>query len=118
MSNFISRWEPGKGRVILALHGTGGDENDLVPIAKMLDPRAAVLSPRGRVLEGSMNRFFRRFEEGVFDQENMREETEALADFVVAAGLEHGFDPADVIALGFSNGANIAASLMLRRPEI
>lgn len=118
MSDFIYRWEPGKGRVILALHGTGGDENDLVPIAKMLDPRAAVLSPRGRVLEGTYNRFFRRFEEGVFDQENMREETEALGDFLVAQGAEKGFDPADVWAVGFSNGANIAASLMLRRPEL
>ena len=118
MSDFVHRWEPGKGRVILALHGTGGDENDLVPIAKMLDPRAAVLSPRGRVLEGTMNRFFRRFEEGVFDLENMRDETAALADFVVQKGLEHGFDPLDVYALGFSNGANIAASLLLSRPDV
>jgi phospholipase/carboxylesterase len=118
MSEFIHRWEPGKGRVILALHGTGGDENDLVPIAKMLDPRAAILSPRGRVLEGSHNRFFRRFEEGVFDFENMREETAALADFVVQKGLEYGFDPLDVYALGFSNGANIAASLLLSRPDV
>ena len=118
MSDFVYRWEPGKGRVILALHGTGGDENDLVPIAKMLDPRAAVLSPRGRVLEGPMNRFFRRYEEGVFDQENMQQETEALAAFVKAKGLENGFDPADVYALGFSNGANIAASLLLRSPEV
>lgn len=118
MSHFIHRWESGKGRVILALHGTGGDENDLVPIAKMLDPRAAVLSPRGRVLEGTMNRFFRRFEEGVFDLDNMREETEVLADFVVQKGLEHGFDPLDVYALGFSNGANIAASMLLSRPDV
>ena len=118
MSDFVHRWEPGKGRVILALHGTGGDESDLVPIAKMLDPRAAVLAPRGRVLEGTMNRFFRRFEEGVFDLENMREETAALGDFVVQKGLEHGFDPLDVYALGFSNGANMAASLLLSRPDV
>jgi len=118
MSDFNHIWQPGKGRVIFALHGTGGDEKDLIPIAKMLDSRAAVLSPRGRVLEGSMNRFFKRYEEGVFDQENMREETEALAEFVKSKGLANGFDPADVYALGFSNGANIAASLLLRSPDV
>lgn len=116
--NFIYRWKPGKEGVILALHGTGGDENDLVPLAEMLDPRAAVLSPRGRVLEGSANRFFRRFGEGNFDQENMREETTALAEFLIAQGTEHGFDPSEVTALGFSNGANIGASLLFRRPEL
>jgi phospholipase/carboxylesterase len=116
--SFVHRWKAGKGAVILALHGTGGDENDLMPLAEMIDPRAAVLSPRGRVLEGSANRFFRRFGEGRFDLENMREETEALAGFLVEAGREHGFDPADVTALGFSNGANIAVSLLFRRPEL
>ena len=118
MSDFIHKWKPGKGRVILALHGTGGDESDLIPLAEAIDPIAAILSPRGRVLEGSMNRFFRRFEEGVFDYENMREETAALGDFLAQKSMEHKFDPQDVVALGFSNGANIAASSLLRLPGL
>jgi predicted esterase len=118
MSEFHYRWHPGSGRTILALHGTGGDESDLIPLVKMVDPDAAILSPRGRVSENGANRFFRRFAEGIFDQENMREETAALADFVSAQAQEHGFDPAQMIALGFSNGANMAASLLLRRTEL
>ncbi len=116
---FIHRWLPGTSdRVIFALHGTGADENDLIPLVQALDPAASILSPRGRVSEGGANRFFRRFAEGVFDQENMREETEALASFLVAAAAEHGFSADRVFALGFSNGANMAASLLLRRPEL
>lgn len=116
---FIHRWIKGTSeRVILALHGTGADENDLIPLVQALDPAASILSPRGRVSEGGANRFFRRFAEGVFDQENMRSETEALASFLVTAASEHGFTADRVIALGFSNGANMAASLLLRRPEL
>lgn len=116
---FVHKFVPGKsGRVILALHGTGGDENDLVPLAQMLDPEAAVLSPRGRVNEGGALRFFRRFAEGVFDQEDMKLQTEALAEFVEQASAQYGFDLRNVMALGFSNGANIAASLLLRKPEV
>lgn len=103
--------------MFLALHGTGADENDLMPLVQALDPAASILSPRGRVSEGGANRFFRRFAEGIFDQENMRTETEALADFVQSAANEHGFSLDQVVALGFSNGANMAASLLLRRPE-
>jgi len=102
---------------ILALHGTGGDENDLIPLARTVSPGAAILSPRGNVLENGMPRFFRRLAEGVFDLEDLRFRTGELADFIVSAASEHGFDPARVVALGYSNGANIAASLLLSRPK-
>jgi predicted esterase len=99
------------------LHGTGGDENDLLPLAQSIAPNAAMLSPRGRVLEHGMPRFFRRHAEGVFDLEDLAVRTIELADFVQAASGQYGFDPKRVYALGYSNGANIAASLLLTRPE-
>jgi phospholipase/carboxylesterase len=103
---------------ILALHGTGGDENDLVPLARMVSPDAAVLSPRGNVLENGMPRFFKRLAEGVFDLEDLRARTADLAQFVAAASAKYKFDPSRVVALGYSNGANIAASLMLSNPGV
>ena len=119
LSSFIHRWLPGtSSRTLLLLHGTGGDENDLIPLGQTLDPSASLLSVRGRVDENGSNRFFRRFQEGVFDQENMRTETEALAGFVKAAADEYKFDIEGVYAVGFSNGANIGASLMIRYPEV
>ena len=121
LTDFVHQFIPGSDTdspTILALHGTGGDENDLVPLAKMIDPGAAILSPRGRVLENGMPRFFRRLAEGVFDQEDLRRRTGELAGFVGDAAAQYGFDPARVLALGYSNGANIAASIMLARPEI
>lgn len=105
-------------RVVLALHGTGGDENDLVPLAQAIDPEASVLSPRGRVNEGGALRFFRRFAEGKFDLEDMRLQTEDLAKFVQEALEAHGWAGQPVTALGFSNGANMASSLMLRNPGL
>lgn len=116
VSSFIHRFEPGTDPsrpVLLVLHGTGGDENDLIPLARRLDPRAPILSPRGRVLENGAPRFFRRLAEGVFDEEDLRIRTVELADFVRAASQHYGFDPARVVAAGYSNGANIAASLLL-----
>lgn len=104
--------------MILALHGTGGDENDLVPVAKLIDPTASILSPRGKVNEGGANRFFRRFSEGIFDLEDLSEQTEDLADFLVNAASRFRFEPENIIALGFSNGANIASSLMLQKPQV
>lgn len=104
--------------MFLALHGTGGSENDLIPLVQQLAPDAGILAPRGRILENGAARFFRRFSEGAFDLENLREETLALADFVESAARNHGFDPQNVVAFGFSNGANIAASLLFLRPEI
>jgi glyoxalase family protein len=102
---------------LLLLHGTGGNEHDLLDLGRTLFPGAALLSPRGRVLEQGMPRFFRRLAEGVFDLDDLRNRTHELADFVAAAAAHYGFDPRRVVAAGYSNGANIAASLLLLRPE-
>jgi phospholipase/carboxylesterase len=102
---------------VLALHGTGGDENDLLPLADALAPGKNVLSPRGKVSEMGARRFFRRRAEGVFDLEDLVARTHELADFIKAAAGAFEFDPTRVVALGYSNGANIAASIMLLRPE-
>jgi predicted esterase len=102
---------------LLVLHGTGGSEMDLLPLARTLAPTAGVLSPRGKILERGMPRFFRRLAEGVFDEEDLKFRTGELADFVAAAADHYRFDPRRVIAAGFSNGANIAASLLLLRPD-
>ena len=109
--------EPG-GPILLLLHGTGGNEHDLVPVARMLLAGAGVLSPRGQVLERVMPRFFRRLAEGVFDIEDLKLRTAELADFVTASAAQHHFSMRDVTAVGFSNGANIAAALLLLRPEV
>jgi phospholipase/carboxylesterase len=103
---------------LLLLHGTGGNENDLLDLGHMLLPQAARLSPRGRVLENSMPRFFRRLAEGVFDIPDLQAHTYELADFVAGASRHYGFDPKHVIAVGFSNGANIAASMLLLCPGV
>jgi predicted esterase len=109
--------EPG-GPVLLMLHGTGGNEHDLVPLADTLLPGAAVLSPRGQVLERGMPRFFRRLAEGVFDIEDLKRRTADLADFIGSAAAKYGFSTSDVTAVGFSNGANTAAALLLLRPDV
>ena len=117
---FIHRFIPAKrddANTLLALHGTGGDEDDMLSLARTIDGEAAILSPRGKVLENGMPRFFRRFAEGVFDVEDLRFRTAELADFVSAASKKYGFDPRSVVGLGYSNGANIGASLLLLRPE-
>jgi predicted esterase len=103
---------------LLLLHGTGGDENDMIPLGRALLPGAAILSPRGKVLEQGAARFFRRLAAGVFDQEDLKLRTEELADFVLAAERTYGLDPHGMVAVGFSNGANIAASILLRRPGV
>ncbi|EWY37830.1 hydrolase [Skermanella stibiiresistens SB22] len=117
--SFIHRFEPatvpGKPPILL-LHGTGGDENDLLPLGGMLAPGSALLSPRGKVLEGGMPRFFRRLAEGVFDEADVRRRAAELADFIQEARDAHGL--AAPIAVGFSNGANIAAALLVLRPEV
>ena len=119
--SFVHHYQPGKAPgspTLLLLHGTGGNEQDLLPLAPELMPDAGVLSPRGQVLEHGMPRFFRRLAEGVFDLEDLRLRTAELAEFVMAAARHYGFDAARVIAAGFSNGANIAASLVLLRPGV
>jgi predicted esterase len=117
--DFIHEFIPGSSeRTLLLLHGTGGNERDLIPLGRELDPRASLLSPRGKVLENGMPRFFRRLAEGVFDLEDLKKRTNELADFVAAAGQHYGFAAENVVAVGYSNGANIAASMLLLRPEI
>src|SRR6266436_7327455 len=117
--DFIHEFVPGNSkRTLLLLHGTGGNERDLIPLGHDLDPDASLLSPRGKVLENGMPRFFRRLAEGVFDLEDLKKRTNELADFVAAAGQRYGFASDNVVAVGYSNGANIAASLLLLRPEI
>jgi phospholipase/carboxylesterase len=116
---FIHRFEPATApgqAPLLLLHGTGGDENDLLPLGRTVAPGAGLLSPRGRTLEAGMPRFFRRLAEGVFDEDDLRLRTHELADFIERARAEYGL-PAP-IALGFSNGANIAAAMLLLRPEV
>ena len=110
---FIPATQPGLPPLLL-LHGTGGDENDLLPLGEQLSPGAALLSPRGKVLENGMPRFFRRLAEGVFDLADLKARTLELADFIAAARTAYAL--ASPVAVGFSNGANIAASLLLTRP--
>ena len=105
-------------RVLLLLHGTGGNEDDLIPLGRNLDPTAAFLSPRGKILENGMPRFFRRLGEGVFDEEDVIRRAHQLADFVGEASRFYKFDPKRLIAVGYSNGANIAAAILLLRPEV
>ena len=103
---------------VLMLHGTGGNEHDLVPLAAQLRPGAGVLSPRGKVLERGMPRFFRRLAEGVFDLEDLRQRSIELGDFIVDASEHYRFDRTRVTGIGFSNGANIAAALVLLKPGV
>jgi phospholipase/carboxylesterase len=111
---FIPATEPGLPPLLL-LHGTGGDENDLIPLGQQLSPGAALLSPRGKVTENGMPRFFRRLAEGVFDQADLKLRTTELAAFIAVARKAYGL--AAPVAVGFSNGANIAASLLLSQPD-
>jgi len=117
--SFIHRFEPGTGPgrpPLLLLHGTGGDEADLLPLGRALSPGSALLSPRGKVLENGMPRFFRRLAEGVFDEDDLRRRADELAGFVAEARQAYGLGAP--VAVGFSNGANIAAALLLLRPEV
>ena len=118
---FQHRYEPpataDASHTLLLLHGTGGNENDLLPVGHAIAPGAGLLSPRGQVLEHGMPRFFRRLAEGVFDHEDLVARTHQLADFVASAAQRYGFDASRVIAVGFSNGANIAGAMLLLRPD-
>ena len=110
----IHYWERGTSDVtLLLLHGTGGSEHDLVGLGRTVHATANLLSPRGRVNENGMSRYFRRLAEGVFDMKDLHFRTKELAGFVADAAKEYGFDADKVVALGFSNGANIAASLLV-----
>jgi predicted esterase len=114
---FVHRYERGAGPLtLLLLHGTGADENDLIPLGRAVAPGASLLSPRGQVLENGMPRFFRRLAMGVFDEEDLKRRTADLGRFVERAAEHYGFESNDVVAVGYSNGANIAASLLLSEP--
>lgn len=114
---FIHEFVPGASkRTLLMLHGTGGNESDLIPLGRALDPDAALLSPRGKVLENGMSRFFRRLAEGVFDEEDLIRRTHELAEFIDEAAAYYQFERQGLLAVGYSNGANIAGGLLLLRP--
>jgi phospholipase/carboxylesterase len=118
--SYIHHYEPGSDQAappLLLLHGTGGNEHDLVPLGRRLSPGSALLSPRGDVDEHGHLRFFRRLAEGVFDLADVEKRTHALAGFIAAAAQQYGFAPSRLTALGLSNGANIAATLLLLHPE-
>ncbi|MFM9031856.1 MAG: alpha/beta hydrolase, partial [Opitutaceae bacterium] len=117
---FIHVFEPGSDPAappLLLLHGTGGTEHDLLRLGRALSPGSALLSPRGQVNEGGALRFFARLAEGVFDPSEVTRRTHQLADFIATAAARYGLESRKLIAVGFSNGANIAASLLLLRPE-
>jgi len=119
---YIHKYEPGQGDgqnvTLFLLHGTGGDEDALSGLGRILLPGANQLRPRGNVLEQGMARFFRRFAEGILDIDDLKQRTNELADFLVHASEAYGFDEHQVVVAGFSNGANIAASMLLLRPEV
>lgn len=124
MNDFIHRFVPApSGNVsesptLLLLHGTGGNEHDLIELGRSLAPDANLLSPRGKILENGMPRFFRRLAEGVFDEADLIHRTHELADFVTNVAKQYGFSPESITAVGYSNGANIAASMLLLRPGV
>jgi phospholipase/carboxylesterase len=119
---FIHRYLPGEDRAssetLLVLHGTGGDENNLIGIGQAIAPGAAILSPRGNVLENGAPRFFKRLAEGVFDPKEVRSRGEELASFIRAAISKYALNPERIFAMGYSNGANIASTVMLIDPEL
>src|SRR4051794_15199280 len=116
---FTHQFIPGSSdRTLFLLHGTGGDENQLVALGRELDPAAALLSPRGKTLENGNARFFRRLAEGVFDLEDLKARTDELAEFVQAAAVRYEFALKKLTAVGYSNGANIAASMIFRHPGV
>ena len=119
---FIHRFRPpaapASSDTLLVLHGTGGNEDDLIGIAQTVAPGAAVISPRGKVLEGGAPRFFRRLAEGVFEPAEVRSRGTELAQFIRAAAERYQLDPKRIFALGYSNGANIASTVMLIEPEV
>jgi phospholipase/carboxylesterase len=120
--DFIHRFIPSptgnNDTTLLLLHGTGGNEEDLLPLGQFLAPDAAMLGVRGKILENGMPRFFRRLSEGVFDEDDLILRTHELARFIEEATKTYSLNPQKIIAVGYSNGANIAASMLLLEPTI
>lgn len=122
--DFIHRFIPASNGAVaisptlLLLHGTGGNEDDLLKLGRSLSPDSNLLSPRGKISENGMPRFFRRLAEGVFDEADLLRRTHELGDFIISAAKEYGFSTDTITAVGYSNGANIAASILLLRPGI
>ncbi|GLB59543.1 alpha/beta hydrolase [Cytobacillus sp. NCCP-133] len=112
MKHIFQKGKDPSNPTLLLLHGTGGTEADLLPLAGHIDPNASVLSVRGNVLENGMPRFFRRLAEGVFDEEDLVFRTKELNEFLDKAAEEYGFNRGNIVAVGYSNGANIAGSLL------
>ena len=115
---FVPAADPSARTALLLLHGTGGDENDLISIGHAVAPELALVSPRGNTIENGAPRFFRRLSEGRFDPAEVRARALELAAFIRAAVTEYDIDPRRLFALGYSNGANIASSVMFLDPEI
>ncbi len=115
---FIASGNSAESSTMLLLHGTGGNEDDLIPLGQDLDPNANIMSLRGKILENDMPRFFKRLSEGVFDLEDLKFRTKELAEFVEKVPSAYNIDANRIIAVGYSNGANIAASLILLYPQI
>jgi phospholipase/carboxylesterase len=115
---FLPAEEGVAGPALLLLHGTGGNEHDLLPLRDHMSPGAAVLSVRGTVLENGMPRFFRRVSEGVFDEDDLRRRADDLAEFVLTASAAYQIEERSLVAVGFSNGANIASAMLLQRPGL
>lgn len=115
---FAPAEEPASGDTLIVLHGTGGDENDLIGIGQAVAPGAAILSPRGNVLENGAPRFFKRLAEGVFDPKEVRSRGKELASFIRAAITRYSLDATRIYALGYSNGANIASTVMFIEPDL
>jgi phospholipase/carboxylesterase len=121
LAGYHYRFEAGKPdsrAAVLVLHGTGSDENDLPPLIHDIAPGLPVISPRGNVSEQGMNRFFRRFAEGVFDEADVKRRAAELSRFVEAAREEHALQDLPLVAVGYSNGANIAAAMLLQEGTV
>lgn len=118
MHHIFKKGTNDKKPVFLLLHGTGGTEQDLLSLGEIVDPEASVLSVRGNVLENGMPRFFKRLAEGVFDEEDLVFRTKELKDFLAQAAIDYEFDPGNLLAIGYSNGANIAASLLFHYDNV